>query len=279
MNKGNFTARENFPVSTFTYDFLQKMSHLAGRLAQLGGANYILSGCEVKGTNVSEGLIVINGEMLPFEAGVLKSKITIQEIREVDHFAGINYPEAYIHRTAKCSDTGEYKWEDFVQVLTNKQLETKINSLKREEPGFVKMWSGRIDRMPNDYLLCDGRPVKTLEYPELAYYYGMENELGFSLPNLSKRFVVGYDNNHAEYNSIGLTGGKDVVTLDIKQIPSHAHTIKFVDEKWGDNANSRPFPNPAGTAGYSADTTSVGGGESHENRPPFYVLAYIVKVK
>lgn len=108
MNKGNFTAKDNFPVSTFTYDFLQNMAQLAGHIAQLGGQNYILSGCILTGTTVSDGLIVINGEILPFEAGIKKAKITIQETKDTDYFNGIDYPESYIHRVAKFADNGEY---------------------------------------------------------------------------------------------------------------------------------------------------------------------------
>lgn len=280
MNKGNFTAKDNFPVSTFTYDFLQKMAQLAGNLAQLGGQNYILSGCtDDNNGNISEGLIVINGEILPFEAGTKKTKITIQEIREADHFNGIDYPESYIHRMAKFADNGEYDWADFVQVLTNKQLQDKISAVRGEPPGFKMEWTGRIDRIPDNYMLADGSILRTADYPELAWYYGAENEESFTLPDLRKLFIVGYDAASSDYNSIGKTGGVEKVKLTIEEMPSHSHTIRFVDEKWGDNANSRPFPNPAGASGYSADTTSTGGGKEHENRPPFYVLAFLIKVK
>ena len=31
-------------------------------------------------------------------------------------------------------------------------------------------------------------------------------------------------------------------------------------------------------SGYTADTQVTGGGSPHENRPPYYVLAYIIKL-
>ena len=140
MNKGNFTAKDNFPVSTFTYDFLQKMAQLAGNLAQLGGQNYVLSGCTDDGDgNVSAGLIVINGEIMPFEAGTKKTKITIQETKDTDHYNGVDYPESYVHRVAKFADNGCYNWSDCVQVLTNKELERSIRAVRSENTSVVKM--------------------------------------------------------------------------------------------------------------------------------------------
>ncbi len=280
MNKINFTAKDNFPLSSDTMEMMQQMIGLSANTALLGGANYILSGCVDDGNgNVGAGLVVIGGEILPFEAGIKKAKITIQQTSKTLTAFGVDYPEAYLYRTAKFSDTGEYNWSDFIQVLTNQQLESKINALKEESTGFVKMWSGRIDRVPEGYLLCNGDTVTTAQYPELAYSLGKETEESFTLPDLRKRFVAGYDNSAEGYSAIGVTGGAEKITLTIEQMPNHTHDVEFVDEKWGDNANSRPFPNPAGTSGYTAQTTSTGGGKEHENRPPYYVLAYVIKVK
>ena len=44
------------------------------------------------------------------------------------------------------------------------------------------------------------------------------------------------------------------------------------------SANNRPFPNHTRPdSGYTADTQVTGGGSPHENRPPYFVLAYIIK--
>ncbi|MFV0397930.1 MAG: tail fiber protein [Bacteroidales bacterium] len=280
MNRINFTAKESFPLSSDTMDLMQQMITLNAAIAQLGGVNYILSGCDDDGSTVSPGIIVINGELLPFEGGAKKAKITIAQTTKTLTAFGVEYPEAYVYRMAKFADAGEHTWADFVQVLSNKELETKINNLKVEEPGFVKMWSGRVDRIPTDYRLCTGEILLKADYPQLAYALGKETEESFALPDLRRRFVAGYDSElFSEYNYMWATGGEEKVTLTIDEMPNHSHDIKFIDEIWGDNANHRPFPNPAGTSGYVAATSSVGGGEAHENRPPFFVLAYVIKVK
>lgn len=279
MNKGNFLAKDDFPPSTYLLDFLQGLSVLSAQIARLGGSNYILSGGTVVDGIASAGYLVIDGEILPFAGGAVKDKIIIQEEKIAESAFGVDYPEAYIIRTAVFSATGEYVWKDFVQVLTNEELKTKIEQLRGEPPGMKVDWTGRIDRIPDNYMLADGRILKTEDYPNLAWFYGKENEESFSLPDLRHLFIVGYDPTKADYDSIGKTGGSEKITLSIDQMPNHAHGIKFTENKWGDNANSRPFPDATGSAGYKAETEAVGGGEEIDIRPKYYTLAYIIKVK
>lgn len=290
MNNANFLAKENFPQSTYTFDFLQNMIKMAGSLALLGGDHFILSGCADDGKGViSEGLIVINGQLYPFAGGAKKAKIKIQETGESDHYAGVDYPEAYIHRKVIFADDGGILWDDLKQVLTNKDLENKINSLRGEAPGFVKMWSGLPERLGKEYLLCDGSTVNTAEYPDLAYFYGKEGESSFKLPDLRQRFVVGYDNGVADYNEIGKQGGEKEHILTIDEMPEHNHIMPWgenVNQEWNppwgyaeDYLTGRRGSNSNDSDNAFAWSSPSGKGKAHENRPPYYVLAFVVRVK
>lgn len=156
---------------------------------------------------------------------------------------------------------------------------------KREEDiGLIQLWSG--SGVPEGYVLCDGSQVSIAEYPELYKAIGdkyntASTKAGYiSVPDLRGRFVVGYDPRDYEYERIGNTGGQALVTLTLDQIPPHSHKITFKGEKWGDNANNRPFPNHTNpNSGYTAYTQPTGGGGAHENRPPYYVLAYVMKIR
>lgn len=301
MDKINFiNQHNNFPVSTYTYDLVQNMVHLAGKLASLGGQNYILSGCTVAGNIASEGLIVINGEILPFKGGEVKNKVTIQVVYESDHYADVTYREAYIHRTAIFSDTGEYDWSDFAQVYSNELLQKHIEAIKGDAPGTVKMWAGLVSRIPAGYMLCDGTPLLIEEYPEL--YKNLELSFGgdatsFRLPNLKNKFIVGFDVDKEDYNKIGNTGGLETVTLTKEQMPEHDHTTNSVYDKLSARAADTASPGTAGSVDARSPDTEYniagmtpeewlqskmkkeGGNKPHENRPPYFVLAYIIKVK
>ena len=123
--------------------------------------------------------------------------------------------------------------------------------------GMIILWSGAADAIPSGFVLCDGNN---------------------STPNLSGRFVVGYDASNSDYD-VNDTGGAENVTLTIAQIPNHKHTTSFDGHKFfpGDGSTSVSY---GGAGGYPATVFSMdntGGGQSHENRPPYYALCYIMK--
>lgn len=296
MNKVNFLAKETFPQSTYTFDFMQNMILMSSKLSKLGGGTYILDGCEVKGNTVTDGLIVINGELMPFVGGNLKKFVAIQEVKETDHFMDIEYPEAYIHRKAVLSDTGTITWSSIKRVLTNQEIHEKFDSLKGDAPGTVKMWAGTVASIPEDYMLCDGRPLKNVDYPELSKnlnaIHGVEGTDAFKLPNLQGRFVVGQNSQHADYGQVGAIGGAEKVKLTEAELPRHRHAYSDDTNAQGRFPNVEPgFPQTIGgvsetkSSGSSSGTGTVygsshtGSDEAHENRPPYFVLCYIIKVK
>jgi microcystin-dependent protein len=146
--------------------------------------------------------------------------------------------------------------------------------------GVILLWSGSIASIPSGWNLCDGTN---------------------GTPDLRNRFVVGAGSTYA----VGATGGADSVTLDASQIPGHTHSFSgstnttgahqhgftnFLspDNTGGSRAAFSNFDN-TGSSGnvtdsagdhshtFSGTTASTGGGASHENRPPYYALAYIQK--
>jgi len=126
--------------------------------------------------------------------------------------------------------------------------------------GVIMMWSGSIASVPSGWALCNGAN---------------------GTPDLRERFIVGAGGDNPTVDgtaySVGDTGGINSVTLTIAQIPPHSHNIPT----W--NGLGGAYEVPQGAYGYdygaqSAPTTSVGGGASHENRPPYYALAYIMKL-
>lgn len=252
MNKINFTAKDNFPLSSDTMDMIQQMIGLNANMALFGGANYILSGCTDDGNgNISSGVIVINGEILPFEAGIKKTKVTIQQTSKTLTAFGVEYPEAYIYRVAKFSDTGEYLFADFTQIDSILELMGKINSMPS---GLISMWSGHPDSIPSGWALCDGRN---------------------GTPNLQGKFIAGYSTSSGDYNTVGNTGGEENHQLTVEEMPSHSHggvPLYVTDTDRGGDSSFFSLDDQFG------QTSKTGGGKSHENRPPYYVLAYIIKL-
>ena len=119
--------------------------------------------------------------------------------------------------------------------------------------GAIIMWSGAANAIPTGYVLCNGSN---------------------STPDLRNRFVVGAGSG-SNYN-VNDTGGADSVTLTVNQIPAHTHT--YIDQYVAIDNGYRPWPaNNNDCAARNVNSGSTGGGQSHENRPPYFALCYIMK--
>lgn len=71
MNKLNFNQTGGFPLSTNILDAMQTAYSLFNKLGGLAGNFAIIFGCEVSGSNVSDGVVYMNGEVLAFKGGTI----------------------------------------------------------------------------------------------------------------------------------------------------------------------------------------------------------------
>ncbi len=157
--------------------------------------------------------------------------------------------------------------------------------------GMIMLWYGSVASIPSGWVLCNGSN---------------------STPDLRDRFVVGAG---AGYG-VNDTGGAANVTLSVAQMPSHSHSTNSHAHSFsgsGSNTHSHGIPKGSGgsqasianyvpsprvenvqssfasdnatisisisgtTGGEAPNTNPDGGGGSHENRPPYYALCYIMK--
>ena len=116
--------------------------------------------------------------------------------------------------------------------------------------GSIVIWSGSEASIPSGWSLCDGTN---------------------GTPDLTDKFVVGAGDTYA----VNATGGSATHTLTISEMPAHTHLTYFKLAAAGGSAAESPWT-ASGSAGNKA-TSSTGGGVAHENRPPYYALAYIMK--
>lgn len=289
MNKQNFRLKDRFPVSTSTMEFMQEMIFVVSQLAKIAGRNYILSGCTLSnGGMVSSGIIVINGELITFVGGAILDMITIIEKDITVVAKGLVFDKARTIREAKFangSGSNFYRWLDFKPLTTNIQLDNEKPTIPYVDNeiakiqghttpnGIIVMWSGDVGEIPVGWQLCDGEPI-----------IGSEK----LTPNLCSRFIVGYDTENTDFDTVGKMGGLSEVTLHSAQIPAHSH--KYFDHFKYDASSAGgggiPLKEDAmstGGAGVGSmhtkefSTSNTERGLSHENKPPYYVLAFIIK--
>lgn len=208
--------------------------------------------------DLDQGNWAINGAVVTASAS---------ELNKVD---GYNGTTADLNILAGAAAAGVTSTEfGYLDGVTS-SLQTQINSVIPS--GVILLWSGSTSNIPTGWVLCDGQN---------------------STPDLRDRFVVGAGSTYA----VDATGGAASVTLTSDQIPAHnhsatstvtdpghSHTFQGVTASGGSGTSSRHGAvinktTSAATTGISVSTAigNTGGGQSHENRPPYYALAYIMK--
>ena len=128
--------------------------------------------------------------------------------------------------------------------------------------GAIVMWSGEATAIPEGWALCDGAN---------------------GTPDLRGRFLHGQGSGL----SVGQTGGAESVTLKEGELPRHKHNLTYgiapdrdVDLFWvsrgGENEDERTW---RGDTWRQATTEPLPGAMPHENRPPYYALCFIQRVR
>lgn len=124
--------------------------------------------------------------------------------------------------------------------------------------------------MINPKLLVEAFPINKVE----VFFDNLDhsNFLGFTWERIAEgKFIVGYNSNDSDYNQIGKTGGEKMHKLTIDEMPKHSHKIKVSGSTTGGYAGI--LRNNASDGPASGFIENEGGNQSHENRPPFIVMA------
>ena len=164
--------------------------------------------------------------------------------------------------------------------------------------GSIIMWTGSTP--PSGWALCDGQVASGIRTPDLRGRFLMGAGAGTGLTS----------------RTAGDTGGEEAHALSLAGMPAHDHFLDPPPQSMGGagwhthehvsgvGSSANPWVSTfawwtSGAVGGSAsiqyttlsgehghlvdpgalDTASVGGGQPHNNMPPFYVLAFIMRVQ
>lgn len=159
-------------------------------------------------------------------------------------------------------------------VVTGQVPEVELPPIPESFPiGGIIIWSGASTAIPSGWHLCDGTS---------------------GTPDLRNKFIVGAG---SEYK-VGDTGGSKQVTLTVEQLAEHKHEMVQPTFSQGSSyadLNISTYPLYVGKTNAGNPRTieikvnpthelylkmnTAGGSQPHENRPPYYALCYIMKIK
>lgn len=144
-------------------------------------------------------------------------------------------------------------------TFTNKSNITVSTSVKSIKRGMIMMWYGNVNDVPNGWAICNGSN---------------------GTPDLRDRFVIGAGSNYG----LGWTGGETSHTLSVNEMPSHQHISPWgecggFDPPWGKYGNADLYGSgDSDDDNYWGYTSPTGGGQAHNNMPPYYGLYFIMKL-
>jgi microcystin-dependent protein len=182
--------------------------------------------------------------------------------------------------------------EDLVEALDQKSptghhhVPEDIDGLESGLPvGTVTPFAGAAP--PSGWLLCNGAAVSRVTYSRLYAAIGVTWGAGdgattFNLPDLRGRFPIGAGaGTNLTSRALGATGGEEEHTLISDEMPAHFHQIGGQDnlaEPSGTRSDEiANVENPSNWTNTPKNTSTVGGGDAHNNMPPFIALNFIVK--
>lgn len=151
------------------------------------------------------------------------------------------------------------------KVRTGEGTDVAVNEVPASESigvvvGQIVAWSGSVADVPDGWALCTGQIVN-----------------GATTPDLRGRFILGVDTEHSLLSS----GGSATVTLEAAQLPAHTHGYT----EYGPPSPPGDFDYKRGEQTYAnvlrqqtRNMYSKGGGQPHENLPPYYALCFIMRV-
>ncbi|MFI5913154.1 phage tail protein [Dactylosporangium sp. NPDC051541] len=136
---------------------------------------------------------------------------------------------------------------------------------------------------PNGWALCNGQLLAIAQnqalFAILGTTYGGDGVTTFALPDLRCRLPVHFGQSYVS----GQRGGTETVTLTAAQMPAHTHVPRAAATGTQNAPTGNVWAPLTGGYAASADTTlaavcvaSAGGGQPHDNLPPYLTLTFIV---
>jgi microcystin-dependent protein len=172
--------------------------------------------------------------------------------------------------------TVEQQLERIIKCLNNISTENIADGFGLLPVGAIIKWNNTITPIPPGFHLCNGETIN-----------------GFVTDDLRDKFVIGAGSTYV----CAATGGAATVTLDANTIPAHdhgasgSHYHQVYSRAVGggitlENINYiGPYNNSALAQGVLANAitdtaanhthSSIGGGQPHNNLPPYYALCFI----
>ena len=271
MNIVRYKQTGGFPLDTNNLDFLQSSFHILNTLGNLAGDMVIISGCEITGNTVSNGVVYVNKEVLEFRGGSLSANVFIKEEAVSGTFEDGSFKPIEITRYVTFgSSTPEktFKWEDFKRVdnliqqgVKNADFEKRIKALENKKSpvpiGLIAIWGKPASEpIPEGWKECT---------------------------DLRGRMPLGWNPDDTDFSELLKNDGEKAHQLKVHELPVIEGGFETVTHmtRLGTGVVRGVTGGQAKIAGGASQwlheqmELKFGGNQPHNNMPPYRIIKFI----
>lgn len=260
-----FLQTGGVPLTNDLMSLIEEAYGIFEVLGDLSGNLTILSGCDITGTNVTPGIVAIEGKLYYFEGGSIVSTVYIHKEDIQKTFEDQTTKTLIEKRTVRFgSGTVNYNWADFVKLKTLREIQSKVdNSVSQNDFNLL------VDRV--EVLEMKTAPIINGGVVWAWFKPVAEIPAGWKeCTNVRGKTVVGWNPNDIDFSTIGNSGGNKTIQLTVSQLPkikfNYTRTLPWAGQSGGG----------FGGGGNQFDISTQNTNELGDNAPVNIMIPHII---
>ncbi len=271
MNKLNFNQVGGFPMTANVLKEMQKSWDIFNALGLIAGNLSIISGCTITGTNVSDGVVCIDGEVLEFRGGDIQTKVIIkQDVTQMIFQDNNNKDVLYTRYATFGTAISDFKlWADFKRIFPAKDVQEALDT--KANANVIQGMMDRINSLESKTSIFQAGGGMVLWNKPV----GLIPSGWAEVVNWRGRIPIGQDTTDPNFNEIGKEGGAQEAALTAENNGPHSHDTKINTNAAGSGYFA--FEGEAGSSEilHTFASSESGAGEPFSIMNPYRVAIFI----
>lgn len=210
MNYIKFNQSGGFPFDSNMAEKMQANYGLLNALGYICGNLTIISGCEVVETTAANGVVFVDGEVLPFVGGTVTDNVKIVEAVTALEFEDLNTRDViYTRHVTFGIATVQWAWADFKRGFPTKEIPAAL-----------------AEKVSNASLVSALARITELEKKNAVFQAGggmiLWNKPAIDIPdgwhevvNWRGRMPVGWNPDDASFDTVSEVGGSKTASISV----------------------------------------------------------------